>query len=238
MVVGGVFHALFQAHHLSGLVHHVHQDVGGQTLAHVVDPLEQIAIAQGGHTDGGILIIDLVIVVGHLELGDHVGQLAQLAAAQTLGRVFVQHGHLVKGDFRHIGSKIAVFDGQQLGIGLAAEHHAAQQGAHQQNGDEGGAGHQGPFAALPNGAEHLVGFLTLGDGEAAGDQGQHAEHRHAQKEEGVEVLVVEIDGRQGHIKIHGGKGGRQQQAQRQLAFAHHGGFFLGNIGHRRSSFFR
>ena len=136
MVIGGVLHAVFQTDDLSGLVHHVHQHIGRQAFAHVVDPLEQVAVAQGGHANGGVLIVDLVIVFGHLELGDHVGQLAQLAAAQPFGRVLVQHGHLVKGNFRHIGGKIAVFDGQKLGVGLAAEHHAAQQGAHQQNGDE------------------------------------------------------------------------------------------------------
>ena len=111
MIVGGVFHALVQTHHLSGLLHHIHPHVGRQAFFHVVEPLEQVAVAQGCHTDGGILPVDLVVVAGHLELGNHVGQLAQLAAAQTLGRVLVQHGHLVKGNLGNIGGKIAVFDG-------------------------------------------------------------------------------------------------------------------------------
>ena len=111
MIVGGVFHALVQTHHLGGLLHHIHPHIGRQAFFHVVEPLEQVTVAQGCHTDGGILPVDLVIVAGHLELGNHVGQLAQLAAAQTLGRVLVQHGHLVKGNLGNIGGKIAVFDG-------------------------------------------------------------------------------------------------------------------------------
>ena len=48
---------------------------------------------------------------------------------------------------------------------------------------------------------------------------------------------MKIDGGQRQIKIQGGKHQRQDDAQRQLAFAHDDSFFLGNA-HENASFFQ
>ena len=102
----GVFHALVQADDGGLLRDHVDENIGRQALAAVGQPLEKVGVFQIGHAHRPVVIVDLRIGRRDLELADHVAQLAQLAVAQTLGRVLVQHGDLVEGNLRHIGRKV------------------------------------------------------------------------------------------------------------------------------------
>ena len=92
MLGSGIVDPLIQPHHLHVLGDHVDDEVGGQTLGAVVQPLDNVAVPQGRHPDGAALIVDLGVVVRHLELGHHIRQLAQLPAAQPGSGVAVQHG--------------------------------------------------------------------------------------------------------------------------------------------------
>ena len=132
---GGVVDALVQTDDLHVLSHHVDKQIGGQAVGAVVQPLDDIAVAQGRDADRAALVVDLGIVVGHLELGDHVRQLTQFAVAQLCGGVGIQHGDLVIGDLGNVLSKVPLLHPKQTAVPGCVENlqreHAKQ---HQQHG--------------------------------------------------------------------------------------------------------
>ena len=75
---GGVLHALAQPHQLHILRHHVDEQIGGQAVGAVGEPLDDIAVQERGDPDRPAPVVDLGIVVGYLKLADHVAELAQL----------------------------------------------------------------------------------------------------------------------------------------------------------------
>lgn len=117
----GVFHPVLQAHHSGLLGDHVHDDIGGQALGAVGEPLDEVGIGDGGDPDGAALVVDLGGVVGVFKLADHVAEGAHLAVAQEVGGVLVQGGDLTKGNLGDVLGEIAILHGEQIPVGRGAE---------------------------------------------------------------------------------------------------------------------
>ena len=214
---GGVLHtlALGQTDHLHLLGHHVHHDVGGQALGAVGEPLDEVGVLQGCHTDRTALVVDLGGVVGHLELAGHVGDSAHLGGAQVAGGVLVQHGDLIKGDLLHVGDKVALLDVQQLPVGGGAEDGQGDDLTHQAHHNQQPQQDADGQALLLDEAEVLLHLAALSGGdcacsgghrgalqvEAAGDEGADDVHHAQQAHEGIEVLGLEVEGREGEVEV-------------------------------------
>ncbi|MPM44331.1 hypothetical protein SDC9_91009 [bioreactor metagenome] len=93
---GGVLDALVKAHHSGFLADHINQNIGGDALAAVIQPLDDVAVYQIGDPHGALVVVDLSVIVGNLKLADHVVQFAQLAVAQLLRGGLIQHGDCVE----------------------------------------------------------------------------------------------------------------------------------------------
>ena len=195
---GGVLHALVQADHLRLLGHHVDDQVGGQAVGPVGEPLDEIPVGQGGHPHRAALVVDLGVGGQDLELGDHVAELAQGPAAQTGGGVLVQHGDLVVGDLLHLCGEITGLDGEQLAVASRPQHHPGGEAADDDGGDQGHQDEEGDGALLLHKAEVALHALPL---EAGGEDGAHAVHGAQQEEKDVELLRVEVQGGQLEIEV-------------------------------------
>ena len=226
---GGVVHPLRQANHLDLLRDHIDDKVGRQARAAVIEPLEDIAVAQRGDPNGASLVVDLGVVIGYLELADHIGQLAQLAVAQLFGGVPIQHGDLVKGDLLDLIGKAAGLYRHQLGIGAAAQNDAGKQAAHHIDDEYGADDHQRNHAAalqqLPEGP--AVFRLPVNTG---GDGGGDAVNGGDKEEEAVKCRRVKIDGGQLHIEVDKARYDGNDEVNEDV-FAGKAGF-----GHRWRSF--
>ena len=195
----GVLHAVLQAHHLRLLGHHVDDDVGGQAGGAVGEPLDEVAVGQGGHPHGAALVVDLVIGGQDLELGDHVAQLAQLAAAQASGGVGVQHGDLVVGDLLDVSGEIAGLNGQELAVCPGPEHYPGGDGAQGDGGDQRQKDEEGHHALLFYKAHVTLHALAL---EPGGEDGADAVYRAQEEDKYIEIFGVEVQGGQLRVKIH------------------------------------
>ena len=184
---GGVVDALVQTDDLHVLSHHVDKQIGGQAVGAVVQPLDDIAVAQGRDADRAALVVDLGIVIGHLELGDHVRQLAQLAVAQLCGGVGIQHGDLVIADLLHLRGKVAVGNGQQVAVVPGTEQLPADHRAHQCRGDQRGGRDEGHGALLFQKGEVALGTGALKTGGQYGAAAVHGAH---QQHEDIEILTL------------------------------------------------
>ena len=187
MLGGGVVDAVLQSHHLHVLGHHVDEQIGGQTVGAVVQPLDDVAVAQGRHPHGATLIVDLGVVVGYLELGHHVRQLTQLAVAQLGGGVGIQHRDLVVADLLHLGGKVAVGDGQQVAVIPGAEQLPADHRAHQRRDHQCRRYDQRHGALLFQEAEVA---LHAGALKPGGQDGAAAVHGAHQQHEDIEILTL------------------------------------------------
>ena len=209
MLRRGVANTVLQPVDFHILGHHVDDQIGGQAVGTVIEPLDDVAVAQGRHTDGAALVVDLGIVVGHFKLRYHVCQLAQLAVAQLLGAGAVQHGDLVKADLLHFGGKVALFHRQQVTVIRSAEYLPRNNGAHQCHSQQTYRQEKGHPALLFHKFEIALGSRPL---KAGGDDGAHTVHHGQQHKEGVKLRRFEVDRRQRHIIVDGGK----QQRHRQI----------------------
>ena len=214
MLRRGVADALVQPHHLHVLRHHVDEQVGRQTLAAVVQPLDDVAVPKGRHPDGAALIVDLGVVVRHLELGHHVRQLTQLAVAQLHGRLRVQHGDLVVADLLHLGGEVAVLHCQQVAVRAGAEQLPACDAAHQCRGRQRDSHDQRHGTLLFQKTEIALCARALKSG---GQHGAAAVHGAGQQHEDIELLAFEIDGRQHHIVVHSREHQRYRDVQQRPA---------------------
>ena len=113
-----VVHRLVEAHDLRVLVGHVHQHVGGDTGVHVVEPLEEVGIAQRAHADRTRLVVYLRIGALYLELAHVLGNLSQGAVAQQHGAVAVDDGDGVVVRLFDVAREIAVLQGEQARVFL------------------------------------------------------------------------------------------------------------------------
>ena len=205
---GGVFHAFVQAHHLRLLGHHVDDEVGGQALGAVGEPLDDVAVGKAGHPHRAALVVDLGVGGQDFKLAHHVRQFAQLAAAQPLGAVRVQHGDLVVADLVHLAGKVAGLDREQLGIAAGAEHLPGEQRAHQRHRHQAHHHKEGQGALLFHKGEVAFCVAAL---KAGGEDGAGAVDRAEQKDENIELPRLEVQRRQLQIKINKAEGQRHQQ---------------------------
>ena len=81
----GVLHALSQASNCGLLGDHVDQYIGGQALAPVGKPLDEISVGDRSHPDRPPLVVDLGGVIGVFKLTDHIAECTHLTVAQILG---------------------------------------------------------------------------------------------------------------------------------------------------------
>ena len=194
----GVLHPLVQPHHLHILGHHIHDQIGGQALGAVGEPLDEVGVGQGRHPHRAALVVDLGEVLPNLELGDHVRQFAKLAGGQALGGILIHHGDLVVGDLLHLGGEIAVLHSQELGVAAGPQHHPRGKGSDGNGSDEGHQHKKGNGALLFHEPEVACGPLTL---EPGGKHRRDAVHGAQQEYKHIELLGVEVQGGQLHIEV-------------------------------------
>ena len=195
---GGVLHALVQAHHLRLLGHHVDDEVSGQALGAVGEPLDDVAVGKAGHPHRAALVVDLGVGGQNLKLAHHVRQLAQLAAAQPLGAVGVQHGDLVVADLVHLAGEIAGLHRQKLCVAAGADDLPGEQRAHQNRHRQAHHHKEGQGALLFHKGEiplHVAAF------KPRGEDGAGAVDRAEQEDKDVELLGLEVQRRKLQIEI-------------------------------------
>ena len=228
----GVFHPLAQPGDGGLLGDHVHHHIGGQAIAPVGEPLDQIGVGDGGHPDGPALVVDLGGVAGVFKLADHVAEGAHLAVAQKLGGGAVQGGDLVEGDLCHVGGEVSGLDGEQFPVGGGPEDGHGDDLSHDGHHNDGGKENQYGQAALFDkpepvpqlllGGAHYVVVRRLGRQDKDADGVYNAQ----QGQEAVEVSRLGVDGGQGHVEIHKAHHSRNQQADQQTAGPAQGLAFL------------
>ena len=173
MLRRGIADALLQTHHLHILCHHVNDEVGGQAVGAVIQPLDPVAVAQGGDPDRTVLVVDLGVVIVHLELGHHIRQLAQLAVAQLGRGIPIQHGDLVDGDLLHLAGKVAGLHRQQIPIIGGPNELPADDAAHNGGEDHGQSQEERDLALLLHEAKVALGSLSLKAGSKDGHNAVH-----------------------------------------------------------------
>ena len=224
-----IVHPFRQTNHIYLLRHHINDEIGRQAGAAVIEPLEDIAVAQRGDPNGTTLVIDLGIVIRYLKLAYHIGQLAQFAVTQLFGRIPVQHGDLIKGDLLDILGKVTGLHSYQLGIGAAADDNAGKQPANHiddkycSDNDK-----RHDAAALQQFPEGLAVFRLAID--AGSDNRRDAVYYREEQEKAIKCCRVQIDGRQLHIKVNETRHNGDDQIDENV-FAGKAGF-----SHKRRSF--
>ena len=134
VLAGRVFHSIFQPYQVCLLGHHVHGDIGGQSLFLVIEPFNGIGVGQRGHPVGDPVVVDLGVVVFDLKLGYQLCHLTQLPASQTGGRILIHHRDLVHTDLSHIGREIPGLHLDQIPVpGSVKERDADGRGCHHQD---------------------------------------------------------------------------------------------------------
>ena len=214
MLRRGIADALLQTHHLHILCHHVNDEVGGQAVGAVIQPFDPVAVAQGGDPDRTVLVVDLGVVIVHLELGHHIRQLAQLAVAQLGGGVTIQHGDLVEGDLLHLAGKVAGLHRQQIPIIGGPNELPADDAADNGREDHGQSQEERDLALLLHEAKVALGSLSL---KAGSKNGHNAVHGAQQDHEDVQRAGVQVQRRQLHIVVYRGHQQRHRQVQQRAA---------------------
>ena len=198
----GILDALRQADHLRLLGHHIHDDVGGQALLAVGQPLEEVGVIHRGHPHRPALVVDLAGVEGVLKLGHHIAQSAHLPVAQIVGRHLAQGGDLLKGDLGHILHQVARLHVQQLPVVLGPEH-----GDGGELADEGEGGHR--YHDDEHGLALILHVLEVDLDAldprgvrpvAVEEQGQDDIENTQEEEDPKQIPRVEVDGGQGEVE--------------------------------------
>ena len=196
MLGGRVLHAVFKAHHVDVLRHHVDDKVGGKTLGAVVEPLDDVAIAKRRNAHGAAVVVDLRVVLGDLELRNHVGKLAELAVAELLRAVAVEHGDAVVGDLSDLLGEAAAFNGKQRLIVLRAQHDPGHQRADKRCDNKQRRDEKRHGALLFDEGEVALRARAL---KAGGQKRADAVGEAQQQCKAVKLLGVQVDG--GQFKI-------------------------------------
>ena len=197
-VLGGrVLHALIKAHDLDVLRDHVDDKVGGQPLRAVVEPLDDVAVAQRRDAHGTAVVVDLRVVFRDLELRDHVGQLAELAVAELFGAVAVEHRDAVIRDLFNFACKAAAVDRQQRLIVLGPQHDPRCQRADERRDDHQRHDDKGHGALLFDEREVALGPRALKTG---GEERADAVRDAKQQHETVELFGMQVDGGYLHVE--------------------------------------
>ena len=221
----GVLHPLplREADHLGLLGDHVHHHIGGQTLAPVGEPLDQVGVGDGGHPHGPALVVDLGGAVGVVKLTDHVAEGAHLPVPQVVGGVPVQSGDLIEGDLTDVLGELPVLHGEQVPVGPRPEDGHGDDLAHYDHNDHGDEQDANRQALLLDKGEILLqlspleGLLALFPPEPGGHQSaqqvDHAQHEH----KAVKLPGLEVDGRDGHIEVDRPRNQGNQEVQQDIA---------------------
>ena len=109
------------------LSYHINDQIGRNAVTAVSKPFNQIAVLQHGYSYRPTIVVNLIILVGHFKLADHIRELAQFPVAKFGSGVFIQHGNLVKRDFFHVRNKIAVLYCEQFRVRARAQNHTRKQ---------------------------------------------------------------------------------------------------------------
>ena len=123
----GIFDALLQHDALRILSGHVDADVSGNSVSLVGQPFDGTGIDQRRDTYRNIVIIDLSVIVRHLELGNHIHQASHLPVSQKSRRILIQkrNGTIVR--LLNILSKIPGLHGHKLLVLLRIDDRRRQQ---------------------------------------------------------------------------------------------------------------
>ena len=219
----GVLHPfpLGQADHAGFLSHHVHHHIGGQTLAPVGKPFDEVGVGNGGDPHRPALVVDLHRLLGGvLKLADHVAEGTHLPVAQVLGAVPVQGGDLVKGNLADILGKGAVLHSEQVPVGSRPEDGQRDDLTHQSHHHQQHHKDAHRQALLLDKAE-VVSHPGLARGlavpEAGGHQGRGHIGQTQHKNEAVKVRRLQIDSGQAQIEVDKAYHRRHQQVDEDLA---------------------
>ena len=106
MVGRRIHNALFQAHHVHFLGHHVDHNIRRRALFHIVKPFDHIAVLQRRYAYRPAFIVDLRVVIRYLKLRHHIHKFAHFSVAQLHGAVPVQHGDLIKINLLYLFGKV------------------------------------------------------------------------------------------------------------------------------------
>ena len=136
VLAGRVFHSIFQPYQVRLLGHHVHGDIGGESLFLVIEPFNGIGVGQRSHPVGDPIVVDLGVVVLDLKLGYQLCHLAQLPASQTGGCILIHHRDLVHADLSHIGREIPGLHLDQIPVPGGIEKRDADDCGHHHKGDQ------------------------------------------------------------------------------------------------------
>ena len=205
MLGGRVLHAVIQTHDLDVLRDHVDDEVGGQPLRTVVEPLDDVAVAQRRDAHGAAVVVDLRVVFRDLELRDHVCQFAELAVAELFGAVAVEHRDAVIRDLFNFACKAAALDRQQRLIVLGSQHDPRRQRADERCDDERRHDKEGHGALLFDEREVALGPRAL---KAGGEERADAVRDAKQQHETVELFGMQVDG--GHLHVEEDRADKQR----------------------------
>ncbi len=97
-----------QAHDLGILRRHVDERVGRDALLAVCEPFEQVGVAQGAHTHGIALVVDLTVERRNFELAYVLGNRTHGAVTQKHRRITVDDGYLGVVDLLDILGELVV----------------------------------------------------------------------------------------------------------------------------------
>ena len=189
--------AFLKAHHLGILRGHVHDDIGRDALLAVLEPLEQIGIAQRAHAHRMILIVDLAIQGRDLELAYQVGHRAHRAVAQQHGGIAVDDGNLIVVHLLYVVGERRVLGLQHIGVfrRIAREERRRKQRAHQHEGENHHRDERQEFErlGLAGVRAHLIGAMRIGAMAHAEDEERRQQDEHG--DERPRVGAVDVDGR-------------------------------------------
>ena len=216
ILAGRIAYALVDTGDLDLLRHHVDDQVGGDAVALVVPPLEEVAVVEIGDAHGAVVVVYLVALGVDLELADQVAQLAETAGGQHVGRGVVEHGYLVEAYLGHVLGEVAVLDREQAGIVTGAEHAPADDRA-----DDGHKRAQADYIKryrrlLPCGGDVL---LHRAAAEAAEDELRGAPDQRYENDENIQVAGVYVQRGELEVEVQQGKHyGDHKAYHRGLAF--------------------
>ena len=183
-----VDHGGFELHVLGVVPYGIHHDVAGHAGGEVIEPAEEIHVLQVGYLLGGTAVVDLVVVVAQVVLGDHVGKGAQLAVAQLGGRGGIHErniGHHV--GLGHILVKLGLLHRNDVGIAAGVEEGGGEQITQTDDGHGNGQADQQDHHGLvlfelEGGDASAIFDGLMRPGHLKATQGDH--HGHADKGRG------------------------------------------------------
>ena len=146
-----------EAHNLGILRSHVDNDICGNALLAVLQPLEQVGVRERAHAHGTTLVVDLAVGVRDLELAHELRNGSHGARTEQLGGRAVDHGHVLVVDLLDVLGKIALggIEDRGVALGIAGHERLAHEHAdkERQNHAEGQQGQTVQERGMAHGAQ-------------------------------------------------------------------------------------